>query len=293
MGGNIPYSKIMPTRPADQMPVHHADLGFRAWCTAPNIMPQAHRHSDLEFNLPIGGDLEYFFAGRFLRVPAGYFTVFWAGVPHRLVAQNAAQYFCMTLPLAWFLAWRVGGGSLAARLLGGELVSHPASVVEAAQFAQWATDFAAQQSARERIVLLEVEACLRRVALETADAAASSIATPVAAANKTAGGQAERLAARVGETFRDADLNVEAVAGAVGLHPKYALTVFRVACGMTLWEYVTRLRVSHAQRLLLTTDWSVERIAHESGFASSGRFFAAFKKRTGGVTPRVYRVQSG
>lgn len=277
----------MPTRPADTLPVTHAHLSFRAWRATPNIMPAAHTHTDLEFNLPVGGDLEYFFAGRFLRVPAGHFAVFWAGVPHRLMARTASEYLCLTLPLAWFLAWRIGGGTLAARLLGGEMVSRPASIVEAAQFAGWADDFAEKASGRERIALLEVEACLRRVALEAGGDAVPGVS------DRVAGGQAERVAAHIGQAFRDPDLSVDAVAEAVGLHPKYAVAVFRAACGMGVWEYVTRLRVSHAQRLLLTTDWSVERIAHESGYTSTGRFFAAFKKETGGVTPRKYRVQSG
>ncbi|MBC8139895.1 MAG: helix-turn-helix domain-containing protein [Armatimonadetes bacterium] len=278
----------MPTRPADKLPAEHAHLAFKAWRSAPSVMPRAHTHTDLEFNIPLGGDLEYFFAGRFTRVPEGHFAVFWAGVPHRLTAQTATEYLCLTLPLAWFLAWRIAGGAFAGRLFAGELVSRPADGVELAQFTRWADDFSEpKQPARERIALLEVEACLRRVALETTTDAAP---TP---AQKITGGQAERIAARIGETFRDPELSVDAVADAVSLHPKYALAVFRVACGMTVWDYVTRLRVSHAQRLLLTTDWNMERIAHESGFASSGRFFVAFRKQTGGITPRSYRVQSG
>jgi AraC family transcriptional regulator, melibiose operon regulatory protein len=74
----------------------------------------------------------------------------------------------------------------------------------------------------------------------------------------------------------------------VGLNPNYAMTVFREGCGLSLWEYVTRLRISHAQRLLLTTDWTMERVALDCGFGSSSRFFAAFR-RICGMTPRQYR----
>jgi AraC-like DNA-binding protein len=97
----------------------------------------------------------------------------------------------------------------------------------------------------------------------------------------------ERIAAIVGEGYREA-LTVGEIAEAAGLNANYAMTVFKDGCGLSLWEYVTRLRVSHAQRLLLTTDWTVERIALDCGFGSSSRFFAAFK-RLCGCTPREYR----
>ena len=276
----------MPTPPPDSLPPERTLLSFRAWRSTPNIMPRAHTHTDLEFNLPVGGDLEYFFAGRFVRVAAGHLVVFWAGIPHRLIARDVdTEYFCLTLPLAWFLSWRIGGGDFAARLLGGEMVLRAASAIEQAQFGGWANDFVSQNPARERIALLEVEASLRRVALE-------SSATAPRVAGQIAGGQAERIATIVGERFRNPELCAKMIADAAGLHPKYALTCFREACGMTLWDYVTRLRVSHAQRLLITTDWGVERVAFESGWASPARFFAAFKTHTG-ITPRRYRVQGG
>ncbi len=280
-----------PPRPADRLPVEHAVLAFRAWRTAPDIMPRAHAHADLEFNLPLGGALRYFFAGRFLDVPDGHFALFWAGAPHRLIARDpGTQYLCMTLPLATFLEWRVGG-DLTGRLLGGSLLARPASVLENELFARWASDFVAGEAdnaARQRIALLEVEACLRRIATESPGKATAS-----PAAHAVSGTQAQRLAAHVSERFREPDLSAGRIADAVGLHPKYALALFHDACGMTLWEYVTSLRIAHARRLLLTTDWTVERIGLESGFASPGRFFAAFRARTDGVTPRRYRLLHG
>lgn len=47
-------------------------------------------------------------------------------------------------------------------------------------------------------------------------------------------------------------------------------------------------RVSHAQRLLTTTDMKVVDIALDSGFPSPARFYAAFK-RNAGQSPAKYR----
>jgi len=37
-------------------------------------------------------------------------------------------------------------------------------------------------------------------------------------------------------------------------HPNYAMALFRRRCGITVSDYLTQLRVTHAQRLLLDGD---------------------------------------
>jgi transcriptional regulator GlxA family with amidase domain len=49
------------------------------------------------------------------------------------------------------------------------------------------------------------------------------------------------------------------------------------------------LRVSHAQRLLITTNQKITDIALESGFGSVAPFYAAFEKFGGGKTPTAFR----
>lgn len=44
------------------------------------------------------------------------------------------------------------------------------------------------------------------------------------------------------------------VADQVGLHPNYAMTLFRRHYGTTLSTYLTRMRVCQAQYLLISTD---------------------------------------
>jgi transcriptional regulator GlxA family with amidase domain len=97
----------------------------------------------------------------------------------------------------------------------------------------------------------------------------------------------ERIARFLSRHYRD-PLSLEQIGRAVELHPNYAMRVFKQGCGMSIWEYLLRLRVSHAQRLLLTTDWTVLRVAVESGFGSPGRFHETFR-RVCGQTPRQYR----
>jgi transcriptional regulator GlxA family with amidase domain len=67
------------------------------------------------------------------------------------------------------------------------------------------------------------------------------------------------------------------------------MRVFRKQCGASVWEYLTRLRVAHAQRLLITTNLKVLDVAMESGFGSVAPFYAAFAAHTQGLRPLDYR----
>jgi AraC-like DNA-binding protein len=93
----------------------------------------------------------------------------------------------------------------------------------------------------------------------------------------------------IAQRYRE-PLTVEEIGRAVGLHPNYAMGIFKKAFGTTLIDYVTHHRVSHAQRLLATTEEKIVEVAFGSGFNSLSRFNEAFR-RACGCTPRSYRAQ--
>jgi AraC family transcriptional regulator, melibiose operon regulatory protein len=253
-----------------------SQMPFRVWQATPEVMPVPHVHADIEANILLTGAMRYFFAGQFYDVTPGDLTVFWAGMPHRLIAvAPATQYVCLTLPLAWFLSWNFDK-SFTHDLLTGRMITTPA---ELSSVHRWIADSQSHVLERERIALLEVEATLRRMALN----AAPNLSASPKIESKTA----EKIAAFIAEHYQD-NITTQNIATHFNIHPHYAMTVFKQHCGLTLWEYLVRLRVSHAQRLLLTTDWTVERIGLACGFGSSRRFFANFS-RIAQTTPRRYR----
>ena len=83
-------------------------------------------------------------------------------------------------------------------------------------------------------------------------------------------------------------INIGEVAGHIGLHPNYATTLFKDTVGLSISEYITRHRLSHAQAMLLNTDEKILAIAMDCGFGSLSRFYEAFRARLG-TTPRQYR----
>ena len=255
---------------------HHnqPSLGFRVWRGWAEEMPVAHAHTDIELNQVLRGELRYFFGGRFERVEPGTLALFWAGVPHQLVATAPrTEMVWVTVPLAWVMQWKLSE-TFRQRLLTGEFVRQP---LDAGLLTGWAADFPKLRD----IVLLEVEARVRRIG--------AARATP--SRRVVAGDVIERVTHVIGERYAE-ELTVADIAGVVKLHPNYLMRVFKDRCGMSLWEYVTRLRVSHAQRLLITTDRKMVDVALESGFGSVSRFHAAFR-RIAGQTPRAYRAALG
>ena len=239
-------------------------LGFKAWEGAPSLQAAEHAHGDLELNLPYTGSVTYFHGGRFVSIPSGHLGVLWAAIPHQLTTvEPGTRMAWVTVPLAMALRWGLAEDAMA-RLMRGELLRSAApDPVDAALAATWAADCTGDGD--QATVQLEVQARLRRL-LRAAEQAPA----------QDASGVISRIAAWLAE-HRSEDLAMEDLARAVGLHPKYAATRFREVCGMTPWQYLTRLRVAEAQRLLLTTDLTILAIAERSGFGSQARFYAAFR----------------
>ncbi|MGD1084202.1 MAG: PocR ligand-binding domain-containing protein [Verrucomicrobiota bacterium] len=65
--------------------------------------------------------------------------------------------------------------------------------------------------------------------------------------------------------------------------------MFKKATGMTLTEYVARVRVEKAKRLLADTSLRVSEVVFAAGFGSIPRFNSVFKRRVG-MPPTEYRA---
>lgn len=64
--------------------------------------------------------------------------------------------------------------------------------------------------------------------------------------------------------------------------------IFKEATGTTFLEYLNNIRLSHAHRLLVESNLSINDIALKTGFGSAAYFSRMFKK-VHGVSPRVAR----
>lgn len=261
-------------------------FGLRGWRGYPGLMSLPHRHDDIELNLVEAGRMTYVFGSRQITLQAGQFVLFWAAAPHQLIAADeGTSLIWLTLPLAWFLRWQLSE-ALTRRILNGEMLfvsDGSASSRDAVLLNHWLEDLQIATPERRTIVLLELEARLRRLGLQTSDK--SSLAKQ----GETS--KAEQMAAYIAAHYTE-PLMISQIAAAVHLHPNYAMKIFRQAFGRGLMEYVTQHRLLHAQRLLVTTQADILDIALEAGFGSSSSFYAAFK-RISGQSPGQYRAALG
>jgi AraC-like DNA-binding protein len=270
--------------------------GLACWTGSAQAMKSAHAHDEIELNLSEAGPLHYLIGGRVQTLPAGRLGLFWASTPHQLIGVDpAARLIWMTIPLTTFLSWKLPG-PLLGPLFRNEIVSAPGDHdqhrrhdqdLDRAVMLRWADELD-RSSEHAQIVELEARAALHRLALGLEPAGgdhdhpgpARFEGTPVAV-----------MAGYLSRSFRE-PIQVADVAAAAHLSPQHAMDLFHRTIGLTIGGYLLQCRIAEAQRLLLTTDAAVTRIALESGFGSLSRFHAAFKAATR-TTPARYRRDRG
>ncbi len=93
----------------------------------------------------------------------------------------------------------------------------------------------------------------------------------------------------VKENFRE-PLTLEEVANVINLSLSRTRHLFKETTGEGFKEYLTKIRVSEAKRMLVCTNLSVVDICLYCGFQSMTPFYRAFKQLVG-VTPQEYRNQ--
>lgn len=84
------------------------------------------------------------------------------------------------------------------------------------------------------------------------------------------------------------NLKMEQLADKFGFSKEYFSRSFKKYMNVNFRQYLTQRRLIEAESLLKTTDWQIEEIALESGFADAKAFYTAFKKEFQ-MTPSAYR----
>lgn len=235
--------------------------------------------------------MTYLFGGEEITFEPGRLALFWAAAPHQIIkSASHLEYFVIKIPLTWFLQCGFPG-KFVRPVLHGQAVIDPAPDLPAdlKQFHRWVGNIQSPESASHRITQLELEARLLRLAMSMPDELDREESGRIAS-TPLGGSQVKRVGQMVAFIAQNytREITVESVSKSVGLHPHYAMNLFRKTLGTTLINCVTHHRISHAQRLLITTDKKIVDVALTVGFNSISRFNAAFKEVTE-CAPREYR----
>ncbi|WP_079913076.1 AraC family transcriptional regulator [Paenibacillus sp. 32352] len=94
------------------------------------------------------------------------------------------------------------------------------------------------------------------------------------------------------ESHYDRMISLDQLSEQLGLSKYHLLRTFTATVGISPNDYLNRVRIEQAMRLLHQTDWSVEEIAERVGYSSGSYFIKVFRKVTG-RTPGSFRSGEG
>ena len=261
-------------------------FGFDALrLTPPRPMGRVHHHHEIELNFVFSGEVTYLHRGATRRLGAGRVALFWGAVPHSLVAvAPGSDMAWITLPLAVVRSWGLEPDFMR-DLLAGEWILAPKGSEARFPVAAWVDELARAKRAAPRGLPHELRGCLWWMATHASPHRGGAFAR-----EKDEGLRpVEHMAKVMAERYQE-PLDVATIAKTAGLHPNYAMALFKKRCGLTIRDYLAQLRVTHAQRRLLENDAKVAEVALESGFSTLSAFYDTFSRRVG-LTPRAFRAK--
>jgi AraC family transcriptional regulator, melibiose operon regulatory protein len=286
LGGGVSHPDVNPGHPL----VVFDDHGFCADNKQTvHLMPAPHMHSQIEINYLLEGHMTYRFDGRAIALGVGDLAIFWGTVPHQVVSKApVTRFVCLYTPLPAVLALGLSGAMRKTLLNGGFIQARRIHAGEADQFQRWFDDLMAHDPRVQMIVRDELGARIRRVDIDGwTDLRALSLSGGLGREAGRRLDKVEAMARFVGEHAGEA-ITVDDVAAAAGLHPNYAMALFRKSIGLTINQFITRARLDTAQALLVASQRDVTDIAFDAGFGSLSRFYEAFQAKFG-LSPARFR----
>ncbi len=259
----------------------------------PQLMPVPHWHGHVECNLITGGSMTYVIEDQEIEIPAGRLVVFWAGIPHQLVrltptGDGPMRLANIYLPLdAVLLMPHIA--PLQAALLSGGLVALDPQAMPEERLMAWMRDYRSGRAARREVMVMEINAMLRRALLDDLE----FLRPPMTDGLAGRGPQWVRMAhvvTMVGHIMENLDqpMSNADVARVAGLHENYALSLFSGALRMPMRRFIIRMRLLRARALLMESGATVATVAMQAGFASVSQFYGHFR-RAYGITPQAMR----
>lgn len=257
-------------------------------------MAQTHTHGHVEINHARHCKLRYVVDGEKITIEANTTVVFWANVPHQLVAieplAGEMPELCnIYLPLDVFL-FLPQVQDLQLQILAGALVVLPSSGFEWQQMRKWYGDYRSHDNEWIDIVISEINMLFRRAALLPFDYLRNPWQEGASPARQN-GKQVQHVVAMLRFILENIDTPLANAdfSRITGLHANYALQLFSRIMQVSPKQFIIRMRLLRARSLVLDTKQPISTIALDCGFASSSQFYEHFT-RTYGTTPNKLRA---
>jgi AraC family transcriptional regulator, melibiose operon regulatory protein len=259
----------------------------------PVLMAQPHWHGHIEANFASDIRMTYDIDGTRLIVPENRLVLFWAGVPHQLtgverLSDAPARLANIYLPLDSFLQMR-HIMSLQVAMIGRGMVVLPEQLCDESLVQRWYADYRSGDFERAEIVKMELNALLRRAALNEFD----FLRPPqheITSDRSLSSAHVRHVIAMVRFVLENLDkplLNAD-VTAMTGLHENYALSLFSKTMQVPLKQFINRMRLMRARALLVESSTAISSVADQCGFSSRTQFYAQFRSGYG-ISPAALR----
>ncbi|MEJ1119240.1 helix-turn-helix domain-containing protein [Phyllobacterium sp. CCNWLW109] len=255
----------------------------------PATMTMPHWHAQVEVNYIISGTVHYRMNDHAIRLNAGDMCLFWGGQPHQMDdSSDDAIYAGAHLPLVHFFRMHLPETVPSQLMQGRTLVTSATDAADKENFVRWFHYARSGNPSKEAHAVSELLLRIERICFDPYRMVPEK---PVGAFEASSIQQSARAVSRmcdfISANFLE-DIDSVDIAVSANLHPKYAMSVFKKSTGMTLNNYVTLLRLSYAQAMLLRQEVNVLQVAMESGFGSLSAFNKSFRN-IAGMSPSDFR----
>lgn len=244
-------------------------------------MAGPHMHSQIELNFVLDGHMTYWFDGRELTVDKGRLCLFWGMIPHQVIDRaEGTRFVCLYVPMSFFLGLANLTRFRDAVFRGAMIEATELRAYDSDIFLRWREELLSGDEGLTEIVRNELTARVLRIERDgwrDLREEGSAIAS-LGHSDSERVENVERMLRYIAEHALD-EISAEDVGRDAGLHPNYAMSVFKRAVGLTINQAIVRHRLDTAQSLLIATDLSITDVSFESGFGSVSRFYEAFNDR--------------
>ena len=96
------------------------------------------------------------------------------------------------------------------------------------------------------------------------------------------------LLSYIEHNYTDPSLSLSSIADTLSFNPSYLTRFFKERNGMSLMQYVDKMRLDKAKEMLITSDHNIKKIVGLVGYTDEANFFRKFKKKEG-ISPSQFR----
>lgn len=259
----------------------------------PTLMDRPHWHGHVEANFIRNARMHYVLDGENVIVEPDTLVIFWANVPHQLVAveptsEKAPELTNIYLPLDVFL-FMPHIQELQVNILTGGMIIVPSDIFDFSKLKRWYVDYRSHNAEHIDVVMMEINALLRRTSLTPfiylRKPWRENVGTSTQAAIHVR--HVVNMVRHILENI-EKPLNSEDVAKVTGLHTNYALSLFSKTMLISPKQFIIRMRLVRARSMILESKMAIASIAVECGFNAISQFYDHFSKAYA-TTPQSLR----